>query len=213
MKKVFYILLLLILTSCFDDDSEIIESDNTASRSSEMTTLMKSVSLHNASFDDHIDKSSCFSLVFPYQLKINSVTTTINSVEDISDLNIDDDIEIVYPVTAVFFDYDQNKMTSLIDHNNMIEFCEKDFNIEPNSCMDIQYPITVKTFNELNGNFETSHFNSDKEVFLFLDNLHDTDVYEIEYPIILHDSDLNSHIIDSNIEFESLLNSTPTNCE
>lgn len=212
MNKSFYILLLVFI-SCYNDDSEIIESSNAANKSSELTTMIKSMSSHKASFDDHIDKSSCFSLVFPYQLKINSVTTTINSIEDISDLGLDDDIKIVYPVTAVFFDYAQHEMTSLIEHNSMIAFCEKDFDVEPNSCMDFQYPITLKSFNEINGNFETSHLNSDKELFLFLDNLNDTDIYEIVYPIVIHDSNLNSHRINSNLEFEAVVNSKPVNCE
>ena len=82
-----YLIVLFILVSCYDDDSQVVESVDTAHRSSELTTMIKSMSLHNASYDDHIDNTSCFSLVFPYQINVNSTSTTITSIQDLSELS------------------------------------------------------------------------------------------------------------------------------
>ena len=153
MKKVFYILSLLIFVSCFDDDSQIIASDDVGHSSSEITTMIKSISLHNANFDDHIDNTSCFSLIFPYQLHVNENLITINSAEDISGFNEDDDIEIVYPIETVFFNYDEHYVSNATEFNLVTNTCQQDFDLTSNPCLDFEFPITLKKYNELTGKF------------------------------------------------------------
>ena len=213
MNKIFYILLLSILISCFDDDSQVIESADVAHRSSELTTFIKSMSLHNSNFDDKIDKTSCFSLVFPYQLHVNANPTTINSAEDISDFSEEDDIEIIYPVETVFYNYDQHQVTNSSEFNLVKNLCQQDFNLIPNTCLDFEFPITLKKYNELTGSFDTFHFYSDKEIFRHFDNLHDQDIYEIEYPIILKNVNSNNLRINSNLEFIEAFNFSLQTCE
>ena len=65
----------------------------------------------------------------------------------------------------------------------------------------------------LQGSFDTFHFFSDKEIFVHFNNLHDQDVYEIDYPVTLYNSDLNPVTVDSNIEFIDIYNSSLQNCE
>lgn len=213
MEKIFYILLLLTLMSCFEDDSQLRHSKDVAHRSSELTTLIKSISLHNAEFDNHIDNTSCFSLVFPYQLHVNENSITVNSVEDISDLNEGDDIEIVYPVETVFFNYDEHHVSNTTEFNLVKNTCQQDFDLTSNPCLDFEYPISLKKYNELTGNFETFHFYSDNEIFKHFDDLHDQDVYEIDYPISLFDKDSNRLIVSSNFEFIEIYNLSLQNCE
>ena len=213
MKRILYILPLLILTSCFEDNSQVITSEDIGHRSSELTTIVKSMSLHNASFDDHIDNTSCFSLVFPYQLHVNSDPITINSIEDILDLSEDDDIEIIYPVETIFFNYDEHQVTNTTELNLAKNLCQQDFDLTSNPCLDFEFPITLKKYNELTGSFDTFHFYNDKEIFIHFDNFHDQDVYEIDYPVTLFDSDSNPVSISSNLEFIDIYNLSLQNCE
>ena len=147
----------------FDDHSELRHSQDVAHKSSELTTLIKSMTLHNADFDNHVDKTSCLSLVFPYQLHVNENPITVNSVEDISDLNEGDDIEIIYPVETVFFNYDEHQVLNATELNRIKNTCQQDLDLTSNPCLDFVYPITLKKYNELTGNFETFHFYNDKE--------------------------------------------------
>ena len=209
----FYFLILFILVSCYDDDSQVVESDDTAHRSSELTTMIKSMSLHNASFDDHIDNTSCFSLVFPYQINVNSNTTTITSIQDLSELSNDDEIEIIYPVTSVFFNYEEHQIISPAELDTVKNLCDQNFNIQSNNCFDFVFPLTVKRFNELNGNFETFHLDNDKEVFTHFDNLHDTHVYQLNYPINLTDANADTLVINSNEAFKATIDQSTSNCQ
>lgn len=214
MKKIFYYISLLILVSCYtDDEVSTVQSENNAHRNSEFTRLVKAISLHDASFDNSIDNTSCFSLNFPYQIRVNSNLRTINSVQDISDINSDDDVDIVYPVNVIFYNYKEHDVTSETDFNLMLNSCNQDFDIQPNYCLDIQYPITFKEYNDLIQSFETFRLNSDKEVFLHLEDLHDNDIFEIDYPIYLSDTDSNIIRVDSNADFITVYNQSIQSCQ
>ncbi|RRO19711.1 hypothetical protein [Flavobacteriaceae bacterium 14752] len=213
MKRLLYFILSIALVGCYNDDAAQRElSEDSSHRTSELTRLIKAMSLHNARFDDAIDNTSCFSLIFPYQVQINSELRTINSIQDISALNNEDEIDIVYPVNAVFYNYEEHKINSTTEFNLVKNTCDQNFNIQTNLCLDFQYPITFKEFNDLTRSFETFQLNSDKDVFLHLENLHDNDVFEIDYPIFLSDSNSGSIRIDSNAEFISAFNLSLQDC-
>ena len=211
MKKIYYILLLIVV-SCYDDDNELIISENVSHNTSELTTMVKSMSLHNASFDNVVDNTSCFSLDFPYQLNVNSELKNISSVNDLSEVSEEDDVEIVFPININFYNYELHEAINQTDFNLVKNVCAEDFNITSHACLDFQYPIEIKEFNDLTESFETFQLNNDKEVYLHFDNLHDNDVYEIEYPIFLIGSNSDPLRIDSNVDFMDVFNSTLQSC-
>lgn len=213
MRKIFY-LLVFVLVSCYEDDSQRVESADTSHKTSELTTFIKSITLHNAAYDDVIDGSSCFSLVFPYQLLVNNNIRTISSIQELDNLHSDDQIEIIYPVSAVFFNYNRHQMTSESDFDVVRNTCEADFDISSNPCLDFQFPISVKMFNQVGSDFHTIELSSNEDIYTHFDNLHDTDVYELDYPILLTDSHSSVTLsINSNLEFENLFHSTLEGCE
>ncbi len=214
MRKYLFYILVLFLVSCYSEDESLTDlSENTTHRTSELTSLLKSVAAHDASFDDIIDNNSCFSLSFPYQVEVNSELRTINTVQDITELNSEDNIEIVYPVNSIFFNFEEHQINSNTGFNLIKNTCDQNFNIQANPCLDFQYPITFKEFNDLTRSFDTFQFNSDKDVFIHLENLHDNDVFEIDYPIFLSNSTSNSIRIDSNAEFISAFNLSLQDCQ
>jgi hypothetical protein len=210
------ILLILILTlaSCYDDDSTLIESENTAHISSRLTRSIKSISLHDASFDDFIDNSSCLSLEFPYQVFENSVLKTINNIQDIELLDENSNIEIVYPVTAVSYNYEKHQINSIADHNTIVSACESSFTLNAHKCLDFQYPVSIKLYNRVGNSFQSINLDHDQDMYVFFDNLQDTDIYEIEYPIALSDhTSGTSKTISSNLGFDTLFNETLRDCQ
>jgi len=213
MKRIFLILV-LVCVSCFDDDSTLIESDNTAHISSKLTKSIKTIALHDASYDDIIDNSFCFSLEFPYEVLVNSELKTINSVQDIETLEENSTIEIVYPVSAVFFNYEKHQINSTTDFGIIANACENNFDIDSHSCLDFQYPVAVKVYNPAGNSFHTTNLDHDQDMYIFFDNLHDTDIYEIEYPILLSDHTTGtSKSISSNAGFENIYANTIGDCQ
>jgi len=208
-----FLISVVLLFSCYDDDTELIESIDATHRSSELTGLIKSMTLHNASFDDHIDNTSCYSLVFPYDLNVNSVTKRITSIQDVNSINENDQTEILYPVDVVFFDYSQFEVNSRTELSVVTNSCEEDFTIEHNPCLNFEYPITINEFNEMNSTFEAITIDSNKKAFEYLSTLHDSDVYEIDYPVTLLDSNVEPNIVNSNAEFIDAFISSVNSCQ
>ena len=213
MKRILFILIFAFV-GCYDDDSTLIASDNTAHISSKLTNSIKSITLHDASFDDIVDKSSCISLEFPYQVLVNTELQTINSIEDIETLHEADTIEIVYPVSAVLYNYEKHQITSFSEYDVVVNACEENFDLSPHRCLDIEYPIIVKMYNQVGNNFQTMDLNHDQDMYVFLDNLHDTDIYELEYPIIVNDHTTGSSVvISSNVDFDNIFSDTQVGCQ
>lgn len=198
---------------CYEDDSQVIESRDALHRSSVLTPLIKSITLHNANFDDHIDNTSCFSLVFPYEVNINSNRRTISSIQDLNSIDENDQVQILFPISIVFFDYTQHKVNTTSELSLLTNSCEERFDIEHNPCLNFDFPIVIKEFNELDGTFETLNLINNEELFQYVDNLHDSDVYEIDYPILLLDSNSDGHVINSNSEFEEAFEASLTGCQ
>lgn len=213
MKTIYYLFISILLAGCYADENEIVTSTDTAHNSSEMTRMAMSISMHDASFDDKIDNTSCFSLIFPYQIHVNSELETISSRQDLLILNDEDSFEIVYPVNIVSFNYEEYQVTSSSQFNLIKASCEMDISLTPNSCLNIQYPINIKEYNELTEVFESLQFADDRDFFRYLDMLHDTDFYEIDYPMSFEDLNSNTLRINSNSEFEQTYNSYFESCE
>jgi hypothetical protein len=213
MKKILYILIISVVFGCYEDDNQLIQSQDASHRTSELSRMLKSITAHQTSYDNIIDDSSCFSLDFPYQAYVNSDLRTFSSVSDLSDLNFEDDIEIVYPVSATFFNYDTHQALNQTDFNLIKNTCSDGFDIIVNACLEIQFPIKFKEFNDITESFETFSFNNNEDVFFHLENLHDNDVYEIEYPIFLKDTDNNTILINSNVDFMEVFNDILQDCD
>jgi hypothetical protein len=213
MKKLIYIILCLILVSCYRDESQTLLSEGTSHRNSELSLIIKSISVHHASFDDVIDNSSCFSIEFPYQLNINSELKNISSLEDISEIHPEDQIEIVYPIQTTFYNYEEHQAFNQTEFNLISNTCHEDFSTQSNPCLDFQFPIILREFNDLTESFETFQLNSDRDVFIHFENFHDNDIYEIEYPIFLADSNSNTIRIDTNDDFIEAFNMSLNSCQ
>ncbi|MBZ9777602.1 hypothetical protein LB452_01585 [Psychroflexus sp. CAK8W] len=209
-----YILLFLIIifSGCYNDDNQIVEVFDTSQNSSELTSILKSITSHDASFDDHVDNTSCFSLVFPYQLKVNSNIKTFTSAEELSYLNVSDEIEILYPVSIALKNYQIFEVNSFSELNSHKLSCESSLDIEPNSCVDLVYSLTVKQFNELHGVFKTINLTNNKDAYIYFEELHDNDVYEIQYPLSLQDNNSENITVNSNSEFIETFQSVVRTC-
>jgi|GEM_PF-784244 len=212
-KSIIFLLLPILMVSCYEDDAPIVEDENSLYQSSDLSSKIKSITSHNASFDDLIDNAFCFSLIFPYELNINDQLRVFNSAQDFNLLRVDDTIEIVFPVSIVFSDYIIQEVNSIPELNALINQCDDFQSITAFNCYSIEFPLTIKDFNDVDSSFETHHFFNNKAIFLYLENLHDSDVYEIDYPISILNKISHEIVINDNQEFIDMLDSSPSYCE
>ncbi|GAA0754540.1 hypothetical protein [Psychroflexus lacisalsi] len=213
LYKYTLLFLIIIFSGCYNDDNQIVEALDASHNSSELTSVLKSITSHDASFDDQVDNTSCFSLVFPYQLKVNSNIKTFTSAEELSYLDVSDEIEILYPVSIALKNYQIFEVNSTSELNSHKLSCERSLDIEPNSCVDLVYNLTIKQFNEIHGVFKTFDLTNNKEAFMYFEELHDNDVYEIQYPILLQDRNSENTTVNSNSEFINTFQSVVRNCD
>jgi hypothetical protein len=213
MKRLLYIFIFALLVSCYEEDTETILSEDISHRTSEMSLVLKSMAAHHAAFDDAVDQSSCFSIEIPYQIYLNSELTTISVYDDLLELSDEDSIELIYPVNTVFYNYEEHQATNQTGFNLIKSTCDENYNIIPNPCLDFQFPVTFKEYNDLTESFDTFHFNSNRDIFFYLDTLHDNDVYEIEYPVYLINPESDQLLINSNLELIEAYNASLNQCQ
>jgi len=212
-KAVIFLLLPILMLSCYEDDAPLVEDENTLHHSSDLSSKLQSITSHNASFDDVVDNAFCFSLVFPYELTVNDQLRVFNSAHDLSYLREEDTIEIVFPASIVFSDYTIQEVNSTSELNALANQCDDFQSITMFNCYSINFPLTLKDYNDVNSSFQTHHFFNNKAIFLYLENLHDSDVYEIDYPITLLTKNSREIVINNNKEFIDMLDSLPSHCE
>jgi len=212
-KAVIFLLLPILMLSCYEDDAPLVEDENTLHHSSDLSSKLQSITSHNASFDDVVDNAFCFSLVFPYEPTVNDQLRVFNSAHDLSYLREEDTIEIVFPASIVFSDYTIQEVNSTSELNALANQCDDFQSITMFNCYSINFPLTLKDYNDVNSSFQTHHFFNNKAIFLYLENLHDSDVYEIDYPITLLTKNSREIVINNNQEFIDMLDSLPSHCE
>lgn len=190
MKKYFKWLLIIVISvvisSCYDNEIIIIDEseENNLRVDDDLTTLMKSVTSHNASFDDLIDNCHCFSVNFPYQVIVEQQVIDINTEEDLNIfVNVDDEIEFVYPISISLTNFEVHNISSSIELNQLKEMCYDGLFYEDHiDCANFIYPLRLAVYDPKSRRFDKIELNSNKETFLFLDGLDNDAVFEIEYP-------------------------------
>lgn len=203
-----YILLLssVLFISCYDNETIIIEEeDNNALRfDDELTNLMKSVTSHDASFDDFIDQSHCFSINFPYQIVIEEEIFTIQNKDDLISFTEEQNIEVVFPIQVSLHTFEVKQVESIAQFNNLKQSCnEGSLNASHIPCADFIYPLKIASYNSNSRRFDELEFNSDVEAFTFLNNLDTSSVFEIKYPANIFMFHQNHFSIETNFSMNA----------
>lgn len=215
--KYLLVITLLFLVGCQKETLEIIEApeDETSFLfDQQLTSLIKSVAAHDGSFDDVIDKSSCFSIDIPYQIELNGAPHNVNTVDDLLAIKETDQIELVYPLNLNFADYAQQQVLSNVDFEELILACAEDLLFNDRiTCVDFQYPIRVKVYNTTSNTFETLFYEHDKMTFQSIVSFAEDELATIEYPISIIDRNGLEKIIQNNDQLKQLILDEVTFCE
>ena len=188
MKRICLALLVLMMVSCQEEELTVVEeqqdSENIASMDAELRALVQSVTSHDGSHDDIVDKASCFSINFPYEVFYNGEPYQINSIADLAPFNEDDEIIPVFPITVTYANYESRDFANYFDFLAEVDRCnaEQLFN-DTVTCIDIVYPMSLALYDVENSDFTTLVLDHDKLTFESLEYIPDGIIVSINYPM------------------------------
>ena len=214
----------LINTACRSEETEILDSpqNETLEANSRVANLLQRTAQNDGSDDNIIDNASCLDIELPVTVVIEGLEIVVNSEEDlelIEDIfdEFDDDediLEIIFPITIVLADFTEITINNFDELEDLAEDCagenEEDDDIE---CADIQYPLEASIFDTNNELVGTLTIDDDEELYLFIDDLEDTQIVTIGFPIVVVLSD-GTEIEASNLDqLEEILDNAEDDCD
>lgn len=221
---VLFVLTAFVLTSCRKEESVLIEGpqNQTLVVNSAVANLMKRTAMRDGSDDNIVDQANCFSVDFPFTVVVNGMEITVTSeedldtVEDILDEFDDDDdtIEIEFPITIILSDFSEVSINSLEEFENYADDCDGENEFDDDiECLDFVYPITASVFNSNNELIDTITFNSDEDLYFFIDELDEDDVVGIDFPITVMLSDGTEVSVSDLDDLEDLIDDYEDDCD
>ena len=215
---------LTLLTSCRTEDDLAGDppAEETLAANSRAAELMSRTSLNDGSNDNIIDNASCFNIQLPVTVTVNGIQVVVNSssdyqtIEDIfdADNNDLDILDISFPITVVFSDYTTTTVNSYLELLALVVQCPAENAADDDiECIDFQYPITASVFNVNNELIDIIEFNSDYELYNFIDDLDDFAAVAINFPISVILADGSTSIVNTIAELEAAIESAENTCD
>ncbi|MBT8325518.1 MAG: hypothetical protein HKN99_04270 [Winogradskyella sp.] len=209
---------LFTLTSCQDEiDNENGQNPNTNTANSETANNLRRTAMYDGSFDDFLDGISCSSLVLPVTATVNNQEVTIVSsasysqvLEILAEFNDDEDtVQLQFPVTVNLRNYTQVVVTNQAQYDEIMAACEaaEDAADDAISCIDIDFPISILTYNLNAEQTGSVVLESQQELYTYMSNFEDDQLFAVNYPItisfdgestttITSDAQLNASIVE-----------------
>ncbi len=230
MKNVFkfsmYALLFvaaLMVTSCQEEFEELPQPDEqqTIKANSSTAMLIERTSTNDGSFDNIVDGASCFALNFPYTVEVNGIQITIDSREDLHQIEkifdeFDEDIdflEIAFPITITYSDFTELVINNKEELRALAEECIEGGDDDDIECIDFVYPITLYTFDINEQQTGSVTVNSDLELRRFFAGLDDDDLISIDFPVTLELYDGTKMTVYNNAELAMAIENAKDACD
>ncbi|SHL76403.1 hypothetical protein [Flavobacterium saccharophilum] len=215
LKKYLSIAVFLFLLSCQSDmDEQNNNAKGTITNVSPLTTYLQRVAMVQTVQDNVIDGSTYCTIKLPYSVTVNNEQIAVNTtadyqkvVDNINENNTDDDIvKISFPVTMVYYNYIEKNIPNEADFNSLIDY----WNMYPDllskiNGLNINYPITINTYNSANQVAGSVSIISDQAFFNFIKSLNSSQYISLQYPISIVDYNNQIKSITSNLDFENAI--------
>ncbi len=213
-----------LLTACRSEEDELIEPnpEETLQANSKVANLLQRTAQNDGSEDNIIDNASCIDIELPVTVNVNGLEIVVDTEEDldlIEDIfdEFDDDedvLEILFPITIVLSDFTEVSIENFDQLEEFAEQCEgeneDDDDIE---CADLQFPISASIFDTNNELIGTLDINNDEELYLFIEDLEDTQIITIGFPIVVLLSDGTEVVAENLDQLEEILDDAEDDCD
>ena len=207
---------MVFISSC-QEEIDITEGTdpNTNDIESNTTTYLRRVSMFDGSYDDIMDKNTCTAVMLPISITANGVPLTINNSSDYQSIeavfnqsDTDEDIVVFdFPITVVNYDYNEVQINNASELSTIINDCNQLIltNQSPVNCINLSYPFNISVFNAVLDQLGVVPITSRETLYMFLENLNDSEFYTVQYPITGIVSGIGSVEIDSDVLLENII--------
>ncbi len=213
-----------LLFSCRSEEMQLVQDDpnQVLGANANVKTLIQNTVTNDGSYDNIIDGASCFDIQLPFTVIANGTEVIITNEDDVDQVEaifdeFPDDVdtlEINFPITIIHDDYSTTVINSQAELNAAALQCgdenSPDDDIE---CIDFQYPITANIFNQNNEQVDTVIFNTDEELFDFVDDIDDDLIIVFQFPITVILSDGSTQTINDFEELENVIEEAADDCD
>ncbi|MEL1241300.1 hypothetical protein [Flavobacterium flavipallidum] len=205
---------LLILVSCQQEiEEQKTNTEVSIAKDSQFSSYLQRVVMVKTAEDDVIDKSSYCTVKFPYTVTVNNEIIAINSADDYAKVvtninantNDDDIVKISFPVTMIYYDYEEELIENQQQYNSLLAF----WNSLPElltkiNCLKVSYPIVLNVYNSSNQSASSVVISNDEAFYNFINNLTSNKLFAINYPISVKVDD-HTESIYNNEQFDDAI--------
>ena len=224
LKSALFLVMVSIftMTSCQNDDNQIINESANLKNTSPLTGLLSRVAQDSTSIDNVIDSTSCFSVNLPVTVIVNNQQVTVSDATDyavvqniLNEFSDDDDqVSFVFPISITFANYSTVAVNSNEQLDDIIDDCgEDEDDADEIDCLNINYPINITYYDAGTQTPSTITITSDAALYNFFDDFDDDDYATINYPIAVTDSNGNQVEINNNSELEAAIEAADALCD
>lgn len=225
LKNYFFILSLItvVLFSCQKEIATVIQpqQDEILTPNTTATTLIEKTVTKDGSKDNIIDHASCISIQLPVTVIANGLEITINSDTDYAEIeavfdqfDFDiDHLDIIFPVTIILSDYTEITINNLDELENYVHECGAENEIDDDiECVDFVYPITFSIFDSANELTDTISVENDEQFYLFLHDMNESDIVQVNFPISMVLADGTEKTIENMNQLEDVIDGAKDMC-
>ena len=214
----------LLFASCQNEENELINpSTETLGNETPLTNLLKRVSMSNPSSDNIIDSTDCFNVKLPVEVLVNNQPILITSEEDFAAVTATfiqypsqyNTVDFVFPITVIYPDNSEIVISSESEFYVKAHECDGipvPVEQQPVACLTIVYPLNLFTYDSEFQVADNLTFNSDAEVWSFLDTLGPEDYYGINYPMTVINQEGETITTNNNDELWAVITQAIEDC-
>lgn len=218
---VYMLVFLLSLFSCQKDTESQSQSPQNLTKTSVLTTLMGRVSQSPTSKDNILDGTSCFAVVLPVSVTVNSTTVAVNdsnqyeTVRQIINANSNDDdiVNFSFPIRLKFPNFQEVVVASQQEYNTVLANCGVDSGFNEIACTDFNYPIVINSYSIDNQIPSTVTIIDNAQLYNFLNGLTSNEFYNIVYPLSMTLSNGDNVVFNSNVELQAGIENVIDDCD
>ncbi len=225
LKNYFFILSLIsvFLYSCQSEVSTIVQpqQDEVLTPNTPAAILIQKTVTKDGSKDNIIDNASCLSIQLPVTVIVNELEIVISTEADYSEIEAvfdefdfdTDHLDIIFPITIILSDYTEITINNMDELENYVNECggenEPDDDIE---CIDFVYPITFSIFDSANELTDTISVENDEQFYLFLEDVNESDIIQINFPVSVVLADGTEKTIENMDDLEHAIDNAQNMC-
>jgi len=221
IKSLFAVLVFaLVAVSCQND--AVSENTEALNSDSQLTAVLKSMSVNDTKADDVIDSTSCFKVKLPVEAVVNGMQMTIANETDYDDVaailngsNQDEDtVSLVFPIVVESSDYQLITVSSRQEFDALKNDCTATVTeYIGDDCVSLMFPVTMYNYNSGFQIQNTYVLQSNRELHTVLQNLGPNGYYSVGYPVSLNVIAGAGVTVNTNNELSGAINNALAGCE